>query len=601
MPFSRLFWKLFATFAALYLIGVVLLGAILATQRKLEIANNFDQRLRSEALLVGDELAATAGSDREDLQRRVERLAETTGTRFSFIATDGKVLADSAKGSRAEVDAMENHRHRPEIMRALAGDEGTTVRESATAGAEYRYFARRALHDGKSVGIVRTGLPSATIAQHVDGAIRRTWTWIAAIGLLGLAATFAGAWILLRPVASLTGAASAIAAGNYDYRVYVESQDELGEIGRIFNRISEDLDQRTSQFAQTSEHHATVLAGMIEGVIAVDDRQRIVLANHAAGRLLEFRPEEVRGRPLMEVLRSHALHQAVTTAMFTHRPQRIETSREGSDRLVADVRVTPLPGDPCPGVVLVLHDTTELRRLENLRRDFVANVSHELKTPLSSIKAYAETLRNGAIGDPEASERFLARIEEQAERLHRLILDMLMIARVESAQQAFEIVSVSVGDVVSACIEDRRQSAEAKQIALSIAPDMAPCSVQADREGLREILDNLIDNAIKYTPEGGSVTVSWQASEGMCLLSVSDTGIGIGPEHRKRVFERFYRVDKARSRELGGTGLGLAIVKHLAQAFGGKVTVDSEPGRGSTFTAHLPTAGVSQPATREAS
>jgi len=258
------------------------------------------------------------------------------------------------------------------------------------------------------------------------------------------------------------------------------------------------------------------------------------------------------------------------------------------------IQATPLPGDPCPGVVLVMHETTELRRLESLRRDFVANVSHELKTPLSSIKAYAETLRNGALEDRDASVTFVERIQEQAERLHHLIVDMLSLARIESAQEVFEIEAVSVQDAVDGCFEIHRAAADAKRIQLVAEPQLPGCSVRADREDLREILDNLVDNAIKYTPADGKVVVRWRAVEGtagpMAAIEVEDTGIGISADDLSRVFERFYRVDKARSRELGGTGLGLAIVKHLAQSFGGSVSATSESSRGSTFTVELPLA-----------
>ena len=232
-----------------------------------------------------------------------------------------------------------------------------------------------------------------------------------------------------------------------------------------------------------------------------------MLANEAAGRLFEFRPSAVEGRPLLEVVRNHALHAAVTTALRPASRSELRRVATGSTALSVDIHVQPLPGEPCPGVVLVIHDTTELRRLESIRRDFVANVSHELKTPLSSIKAYAETLRNGARHDPETSQKFLGRIEEQADRLHHLIIDMLMLARIESDHQAFEIVPVDVADAVSRHVsKDQRRAAEAKRITLSSAePGRSgnACRVQADREGLREILDNLVDNAIKYTPEGG--------------------------------------------------------------------------------------------------
>jgi signal transduction histidine kinase len=438
--------------------------------------------------------------------------------------------------------------------------------------------------------------------------------------------------------------------------------------------MSQELNTRMNQLSQTSDRQSTVLGGMIEGVIAVDGRQRIVLANRAAGRLFDFRPPTAEGRPLLEVVRNHAVHEAVMTALVTRRAQRLETKSgiqlPASRIQHLNVHVQPLPGEPCPGVVLVMHDTTELRRLESLRRDFIANVSHELKTPLSSIKAYAETLRNGAMHDPEASQRFLARIEEQSDRLHHLILDMLMLARIESDQQAFEIGPVDVVQVASSCIENQRRAADAKRIQLELRPGDSPCRVRADYEGLREILENLIDNAIKYTPEGGKVSIAWSVEQGAgsieqgaesvergagsmergagsvehgagsveqgarsahqnplpglppkgegvpkqgrgssieqqassierresglpqptVRIAVRDTGIGIKPDEQRRVFERFYRVDKARSRELGGTGLGLAIVKHLAQSFDGAVGVESEPGQGSTFWVELPRA-----------
>ena len=446
--------------------------------------------------------------------------------------------------------------------------------------------------------------------QVVDPIVARRWIWGLVAGesvcVFGLACWLIGQ--IIRPVASLNEAADAIAAGDYEQRVYVPSRDELGALAGTLNRMSQALGTRMAQLSQTAARQSTALGGMIEGVIAVDARQRIVLANEAAGRLYGFRPAEIEGRALLEVVRNHALHAAVTTGLSTGQPQRIETQRAGAQKLHVNFHIQPLPGEPCPGVVLVIHDTTELRRLESIRRDFVANVSHELKTPLSSIKAYTETLQNGA--DAETTQRFLARIEEQADRLHHLILDMLMLARIESDHQAFEIVSVDVAEVVRACLESQCPAAEAKRITLTVHSNDAPgdtaCRVRADREGLREILDNLVDNGIKYTPEGGAVTIAWRSGEqgarseeqtssiqhpaSSIQLSVTDTGIGIKPQDQERVFERFYRVDKARSRELGGTGLGLSIVKHLVQAFGGKVAVESTPGAGSTFTVELPAA-----------
>ncbi len=477
----------------------------------------------------------------------------------------------------------------------------------------------------------------------IEAAVASKWIWTAvALGFVcGLAVIYVLSRRIALTVAALNKAASAIAAGDYERRAYVPGRDELGTLAGTLNRLSESLGQHSTQLDQTASRQATVLSGMVEGVIAVDRRERVVLANAAASRLYGFPPGESEGRPLLEVIRNHELHAAVLKVLDTGEPQRLESPCSATQKFHAEVHAQPLPGQPCPGVVLVIHDTTELQRLAAIRRDFVANVSHELKTPLSSIKAYTETLQNGA--DADTTKRFLTRIEEQADRLQRLIVDMLMLTRIESTHQAFEIVPIDVADVVRDCLEGRRLSADAKRITLTAQPTTASPDdsllVRVDREGLREILDNLVDNAIKYTPEGGRVTVTWRKEEPgasggehgtksttsdanleqispnyqyptaaihdppstivspsspspkppapSLLLSVTDTGIGIKSQDQERIFERFYRVDKARSRELGGTGLGLAIVKHLAQALGGAVTVQSVPGQGSTFTVRL--------------
>jgi two-component system, OmpR family, phosphate regulon sensor histidine kinase PhoR len=592
--------------AGLNLIAAVVVGLILSDWFQRQIIEQVDDRLRNAALLVRDELSQQIPAGRsEKLQQLVRRLGQDTGTRFTLVALDGTVLADSEFATLAEVAKMDNHRDRPEIAAARSRGEGLSVRTITTLHEPRRYFALRIDEGGRPVGIIRSALPVASIDAQRAAVRRLVWGLVAVSCLLVLGLAY---WIvgqIVQPITSLIDAADAIASGDYQRRVYVGNQDELGMLASTVNRISQELGGRMTQLSQTSDRQSTVLGGMIEGVIAVDSRQRVVLANEAAGRLFDFRAAAAEGRSLLEVIRNHAVRQAVTTTLATGKAQRLET--KSSIQLAAaslrhpatpgiagpqhvDIHVQPLPGEPCPGVVLVMHDTTELRRLESLRRDFVANVSHELKTPLSSIKAYTETLRNGAMSDPETSQRFLARIEEQSERLEHLIMDMLMLARIESDQQVFDIVAVDVAAVVATCFEMRRPAADAKHIELKVPAGQPACRVRADHEGVREILDNLIDNAIKYTPEGGTVTVSWDCAKPMCQISVQDTGIGIKPDDQRRVFERFYRVDKARSRELGGTGLGLAIVKHLAQSFGGKVGVASEPGQGSTFTVELPVA-----------
>jgi two-component system phosphate regulon sensor histidine kinase PhoR len=414
--------------------------------------------------------------------------------------------------------------------------------------------------------------------------------WVALAGMaLAMLITWFVVGRIVRPLTHLTAGAQAIAAGDDEHPVYVETHDELGLLGAAFNHMQRKLHRRLGQLRENSERLATVLGSMVEGVIAVDDEKNILLANEAGRTLLDFVTAEWTGRSLVEVTRMRAVHDAVSAAFNSAAPIQREFETSGTNRRVLSMRATRLPGEPCPGVMVVLHDVTELRRLENLRRELVANVSHELKTPLASIKAYAETLRLGAINDAEHNMAFVMRIEEQADRLHQLILDLLQIARIEAGQEVFEIESVPVADVVAKCFTQHVGAAEQKRIHLVVDSPSAPLNVMADDEGLLTILNNLVDNAIKYTPEDGTVTIRWrEADNNMAQIEVQDTGIGIAPADQNRVFERFYRVDKARSRELGGTGLGLSIVKHLALAFHGTVGINSKPKQGSTFWVLLP-------------
>jgi two-component system phosphate regulon sensor histidine kinase PhoR len=288
------------------------------------------------------------------------------------------------------------------------------------------------------------------------------------------------------------------------------------------------------------------------------------------------------------VTRARPVAEAVSEAFAGDEPVVTEFDAPGPTRRTLSLRATRLPGEPCPGVMIVLHDMTELRRLESLRRELVANVSHELKTPLAAIKGYAETLRLGAVNDPEHNLHFVRRIEEQADRLHALILDILQIARLESGQESFELNDIQISDMVEQCLHQFSEAAAAKQIELFAEEPSCDITAFADEEGVQTILNNLVDNAIKYTPAGGRVIIRAAANGATVTFEVRDTGIGISEKELPRIFERFYRVDRARSRELGGTGLGLSIVKHLAQALGGSVSVESQPGAGSTFRVSLP-------------
>jgi two-component system phosphate regulon sensor histidine kinase PhoR len=395
---------------------------------------------------------------------------------------------------------------------------------------------------------------------------------------------------ITRPLRELIAAFEKVGQGRAAARVYPATSDEVSLLGRSFNRMSEKLAARIGALEEDRQQLRTILGGMVEGVVALDPDQRVLFVNDRAGELLDLSRVPAVGRALWEVVRHRPLLDAVKRALESREPHREEFSWTGSTPRTLTVHAARLPGESPRGAVLVLHDTTELRRLETLRQDFVANVSHELKTPLSVIKVCVETLLDGAVEDPLHRGRFLEQIARQADRLHALILDLLSLARIESGAELFHFTSVPLQTLAEACIERHRPRAEARNQRLDIEVVRPGLQVWADEEAVDQILENLLDNALKYTGEGGSIRIRLGDDSEQGTVEVVDSGIGIPAADLPRIFERFYRVDKARSREMGGTGLGLAIVKHLVQAMHGNVRASSEPRVGTTFRVQLPLA-----------
>ena len=588
---SRLFWKLFVAYTGLILLAVSACMAIVSSWQEQQLLEQIRRRLHDSATLLSDDLVdPLINGPSELLQRKVRALGTQTETRFTLVARDGQVLADSEQESLLEVSAMENHLSRSEFLQAERNGEGLSRRISPTLGVPFLYFARTVKQSDEIIGFVRAAQPEATIRQEVSDIRQLILTVGLVVGISSLAISY---WLtkrIVRPVQTLTSAAEDIAEGQFGHRIEVPRDDELGKLAKSFEHMRTELAQRETELRESVQRQTTVLSGMIEGVIAVDAESHILFANLAAGKILGFNPKEVEGYNLLEVVRSHELHEIVGQALKRKQLCQNEMQWQGEVLLTLDINATPIAGDPCPGVVLVLHDISELKRLEGLRQQFVANVSHELKTPLSSIKAYAETLNNGALEDEENARLFLTRIDDQADRLHDLIQDMLSLARIEAGTATLEIANVTLSKVAAQCIADSEPRAISGEVLLQNKILDDGLRLRADEEAIQQILSNLIDNAIKYTPAGGAVTLSCHQEKDTAVIEVADTGIGIGKEHHQRLFERFYRVDKARSRELGGTGLGLAIVKHLCQAVGGSVSVESEPDHGSIFRVKIPIA-----------
>lgn len=579
--------------AGLLVLAVSVSSFFISRWQETQLLDLVRQRLRGDAILVRKELGSKfLQMDGSELQNRVRKMAAYMDTRLTIVDQAGNVLADSEQEMLSDVNAMDNYLSRREFVQAARTGEGHSRRTSLRLGAPYLYYTVAIKRGLETVGFVRAAHELTAVEDQVTAAEKLTAYLGFGVTLIGLVVAYWLTTRLVSPINDLTEAAEGIAAGNYTRRIPINSRDELGALARSFERMSKELAYREAELRENVQRHTTVLSGMTEGVLAVDSQQHVLFANAAAGKKLRFNPDNVVGAPLLEVVRSHELRNLVNQCLENSKPVYGSVSWKSQNQVLAlDVRATPLPSGAIPGVVLVLQDVSELKRLEGIRQQFVANVSHELKTPLSSIRAYAETLLNGAIEDKAHARNFLGRIDEQAARLNELILDLLSLARIESGQAVLDLTEVPLQQVVKRCLDFCEGRAKAKDIALVNEISDKQLAVRGDEESLQHILDNLIDNAVKYTPPGGTITISCSLQDGEARIEVVDTGVGIAAEHHDRLFERFYRVDKARSRELGGTGLGLSIVKHLCQAMGGSVSVSSTLGKGSTFSVRLPLAG----------
>lgn len=589
MRSSRLFWKLFLVYVVLNLTLALAFLIVVSRRQHEQALHQIEHRLHDLATVLQSHVAERLErGEAESIQALFTGLAAETGTRLTLVDLDGVVLADSDK----DPSKMENHRNRPELVAAAAGRVGTSQRVSPTLDIPMYYLAVPVGRSGAPEALVRVAMPVRSINVEIAAIQRLLWPLAGSVALLAAALTYLVVRRIVGPLSALTRAAEAVERGDAPPRIAADTGDELGTLGAAFNRMQDELAARIQQLQRRGERLETVLRSMVEGVIVVDADQNIVLANLASQRLQVLSGPDVVGRPLQEVTRSPLVDDAVKQALAADGPQVSELELPGRKSRILALRAVRLPGNPCPGAVAVLRDLTELRALENLRREFVANVSHELKTPLSAIKAYAETLRLGAVHDEQHNLDFVKQIEQQAERLHQLILDLLALARVEAGREKMDLGDVPLAGLVAACVAEHQGAAESKRITLRALPPDHAAVVRGEEEALQTILNNLLDNAINYTPEQGSVTIRWQLEVDAAVLEVEDTGIGIAAKDQARVFERFYRVDKARSRELGGTGLGLAIVKHLVQALGGSLHLTSAIGAGSTFAVRLPLAGV---------
>jgi two-component system phosphate regulon sensor histidine kinase PhoR len=582
---TRLFWKPFTYFSLLIILGSVIGGATTIRWQNEQIIQQLELRLRNTAIsLQGPAEEALAHQDIEDFQSMIQTIAAQINTRITLVGKQGRVFADSHKNPQQ----LDNHGDRPELIAALKTGNGSSKRFSDTLGIEMLYIAYQIEHQGTAVGCIRAAVDTQQISDQVADIQLKIVTLVLIIIVGGLSIAGIGISKMTQPVVQLIEEARELTSGQIKRPRNLSKGNEFDELGQTLNNLSKTLSKRMRQLERNHNELLVVLEGMKEGVIAVDGSDCIRFANEAVCRMFSLDVNRDEGRPIWEVLRNQMIETTVHKAREGDEPfhGKIELLTPHEQHLSLSASAIPSSSQSSssktPGVIIVFHDVTEIHRLENMRRDFVANVSHELKTPLASIQAFAETLIDGAIHDEENNTLFLTRIVEQSDRLNMLIQDLLSITRLESGDNVTDFASVDLTEITQRCLNDHQSHAAKKNITL-VSKQTDSVWVFAEVDGLMQILDNLIDNALKYTPEQGTVTVDIQAKPQAVHLKVTDTGIGIPVEHQDRIFERFYRVDKARSRQLGGTGLGLAIVKHLVNAFGAEVDVISAPNQGTTF------------------
>ena len=571
-------------------VAVTMIVAGLYLNRALEAfaVDTLEARLASIGRLMHDEARTLIerNASAEAFHAFALRSSRPTASRVTVIAADGRVLGDSEVPVE-DLPRVENHGKRPEVLAAFAGGVGRDRRTSATIGASLLYVALPIVDEGKVVGVIRVALPVSAVTSSF-AAIHRV---MLLGGMVALVVAFGiGLFVARRvtqPVVQMQEIAHRMSEGDFTARAPIRSPDEIGALGRALNGLAARLRGQIQNLGHEQAKATAILDGMIEGVIAVDGRDVILLLNERARSIFGLDATRGEGKPFLEVIRNTELHEAFHEGRAGGVTDR-EIRLVSPDRRV-QVNAVPLRlGNGEVGVVMVLHDVTELRRLEQVRTEFVANVSHELRTPLTAIQGYLETLLSGALEEQENARRFLEIVFRHTERLGRLLNDLTDLSNIELGRVSLKLSPTRVDETVDAVLAIMSAKAKGGRVALqSQLPRDLP-SVLADRDRLVQILINLVDNAVKYTPEGGGVTVRvHEPDQGHVEIDVIDTGIGIPPADLPRITERFYRVDKARSRELGGTGLGLAIVKHLVFAHNGLLRIESEPGRGTVVRVWL--------------
>lgn len=576
------------TAAFISMVGLLLLLLALYNGNLMEktLMNQLEIRLDREANLVAKSVDwPTLFAHLDRMERQLKDLSGAGEVRITIIAEDGKVLGDS----HADYRKMENHLNREEIQMAEEKGYGRSIRLSGTMGERFLYIAIPLKDGDRRIGYLRL----AYSLDVIQGMVHQVWLaqgFVFFIGLFSFA--LLGSRIarkISRPIEKMTEVAKDITKQRYGKTVEVEGEGEIPELARAINYMSISLKEQVAKIREEEERFGDVMRNMVSGVILINEKGRIILANRAVSTMLGIPEDEMVGHLHIEAMKNYALSQLIDQVFDKKEKVRGEINLYYPQERVLDINIAPLFSHEkkLSGAVVVLHDITDIRRLERVRSEFVANASHELKTPVTSIKGFVETLLDGAMEEKETLRSFLTIIYRESERLQRLIQDILDLSKIEQKKLPLELKKFYIYSLIEEIVPTIRKELHKKEITFlnEIPPELA---IEADYDRAKQIFINLIQNAVQYTPDHGRIRLSAKKGEEGVTVIVEDTGIGIPAKDISRIFERFYRVDKARSRHSGGTGLGLAIVKHLVESHHGKIWVESEEGKGSRFYVLFP-------------
>jgi len=586
--FNSIRWKITALYLILILAALILFSFTLKGFLENYFINKFETNLIRETKLVRRLLEDEVFNDEkvEVIDRLAGEYSKDISARITIIKVNGRVLGDSAKDPMQ----MENHLQRPEVQEALKDGVGKSTRYSETLQIDMKYVALPITDRNKVVGIVRLALSLSQVQKVLSQIL---WKLIKS-GLIAISISSLLVLILTKrissPIEKITYVAGQMAQGFLDQRIRINSQDELGRLSQAFNNMADKLKNKINEISSEKNKIEAILSNMADGVIAVDQTGKIILFNPTAEKMFRVNEKDTLGKYTMEVTRNHRLDEVIMSSFNNEQEVLEEVETIYPNERIIRIHVTPIKSkeNDKQGAVAVLRDVTELRKLEQMRTEFVGNVSHELRTPLTSIKGYVETLLDSDDYEPYILKRFLQIIKDEADRLEQLIVDLLDLSQIEAMSDGLDKGQINLNEVIEEVLTIMVPKAMDKDISLKVNVPEELSTITGNGSQVRQLYINLVDNAIKYTPDGGKVEIKVNEDEEEVWTEIIDTGMGIPKKDLERIFERFYRVDKARSRKMGGTGLGLSIVKHILEGHNGKIEVESEVEEGTKFIFSLP-------------